>query len=72
MKLIRKPSANRSLLDLNIGLIEETSQPLKYRTPKQASTENNPQKLLKSVSSQLNLFKSDSSRDKLHTQFTKY
>lgn len=72
MKLHQKSSNNRSMLNLNISLIEETSPTFKNFTPKDGGRENDPEKTLKTAYSQLDLLKTYSPKDKLHTQFTKY
>lgn len=72
MKSTNKSFHNKSLLNLNIGLIEETSQTFKNYTPKDQISENNPEKNTKSSSFLLSLQNINSPKDKLHTQFTKY
>ena len=71
MRINSKLSVNKSLLELNIGLIEASTPTFKNFTPKEGNTENNPEKSLKTVSSQSMLSK-NSSKGKLHTQFSKY
>lgn len=72
MKGYQKSMSNKSLLNLNISLIEESSTSNKDFTPKEKGCENNPEKSLKGVVSYSDLFKVYSPKVRLQTGFTKY
>ena len=80
MRINKNSSGPKTPLNLNIGLIEETSKPsraFRNYTPREGNTENNPERALltnKSFASLLSptTSRSQAIRDKLHTTFTKY
>ena len=72
MKGYQKSISNKSLLNLNISLIEESTTYDKNYTPREKVCENNPEKSLKAGGSHSDLFKAYSPKGKLHTTFTKY
>ena len=72
MKGYQKSMSNKSLLNLNISLIEESSNNNKNSTPREKGCEDNPEKSLKGGVSYSDLFKAYSPKSRLQTGFTKY